>query len=220
MSLVYESDLNASNKTGIRGTSGFDTIVSRSTQTYPGAQDIRAGLPMLGSGADGRLRAGPDLGGWALVASVHAPNRSGQPGSARDRCACSTAYRGASVAELTNVAKRHTAIQWLAATALAASDWSWRTRRNARPRHAFQLGSPGPATVRANLFCRCQNGDPTLRPGSAQPTPSGDVAYVTVGYCHEALVIAGVDRNPLADDLQCGGGGPDTSVYREPLTGC
>jgi hypothetical protein len=46
------------------------------------------------------------------------------------------------------------------------------------------------------------------------------VAYVIVGYCHVALVIAGVDGNPLADDLQCVGGGPDTSVYREPLTGC
>lgn len=40
-------------------------------------------------------------------------------------------------------------IQWLAATALAASHWSWRTRRNARSRHAFQLGSPSPATVLA-----------------------------------------------------------------------
>ena len=66
-----------------------------------------------------------------------------------------------------------------------------------------------------DLFCRCQNGDPTLRPGSAQPTPSGDVAYVTVGYSL-ALVIASVDGKLLADDLQCGGGGPDSSVYGNP----
>jgi len=45
--------------------------------------------------------------------------------------------------------------------------------------------------------------------------PSGDVAYLTVGYSL-ALVIASVDGKLLADDLQCGGGGPDSSVYGNP----
>lgn len=82
------------------------------------------------------------------------------------------------------------------------------------PRLPARLTQPsyGPGE---DLFCRCQNGDPTLRPGSAQPTPSGDVAYITVGYSL-ALVIARVDGKLLADDLQCGGGGTDSSVYGNP----
>ena len=62
--------------------------------------------------------------------------------------------------------------------------------------------------------------DPTVRAISAQPTPSGGVAHVTIRYRHVDLVIASVDGKLLADDLQCARGGVDTSVYREPLTGC
>ena len=68
-----------------------------------------------------------------------------------------------------------------------------------------------------DLFCRCQNDDLTVRAISAQSTLSGGVAHITIGYNHVDLVIARVDGKLLADDLQCGGGGPDTSVYREPL---
>jgi hypothetical protein len=58
-----------------------------------------------------------------------------------------------------------------------------------------------------------------VRAISAQPTRSGVSLTSPSDYSHIDLVIARVDGKLLAYDLQCGGGGPDTSVYREPLTG-
>jgi hypothetical protein len=73
---------------------------------------------------------------------------------------------------------------------------------NARSRHAFQLGSPSPATVLAKTSSAAAR-TVTRRCGREarnRPRP-GDVAYVTVGYSL-ALVIASVDGKLLADDLQ------------------
>lgn len=131
------------------------------------------------------------------------------------RAAPSTAE--ASVADLTNVAERiyHPVASGYSFGCLT-QEWADRRRCTITTRLLARLTRPsyGPGE---DLFCRCQNDDLTVRAISAQSTLSGGVAHITIGYSHVDLVIARVDGKLLADDLQCGGGGPDTSVYREPL---
>jgi hypothetical protein len=148
MSSVYRSDLNPSSKTG-QEDQRLRHYCLPGQPDLPRTPDILEALPSCGRRRRRATSSGPGLGGWALVARVPAPNRSGQPGSARDRCACRTAYCRGVRGRADQRRGAASTIQWLAATALAASHWSWRTRRNARSRHAFQLGSPSPATVLA-----------------------------------------------------------------------
>jgi hypothetical protein len=159
----------------------------------------------------------PELGGWALVARVPAPDRARQPGSARDRCTCSTVQRGACRPDQRRGAH------------LPSSGWRlqlWLPHTGVGgpgevPDHATPSGSAHPAQLRSwrGPLLPLQNGDPTVRAISAQPTRSGVSLTSPSDYSHIDLVIARVDGKLLAYDLQCGGGGPDTSVYREPLTG-
>ncbi|MFN2451901.1 MAG: hypothetical protein ABR541_06075, partial [Candidatus Dormibacteria bacterium] len=76
----------------------------------------------------------------------------------------------------------------------------------------------------ADALCRCQNTYQSVSYGVAGPTADGPTTYnvrVTLTFgpaSQEALdvIVQEVQSGSLVSDVQCGGGGPSTSIMQAP----
>lgn len=223
--------MNLDGAAGLRvvfqNSSAVNTTAGSAKPTYTGSNDIKAGLPIVRElalvGDFERVLswgAGLSSPGCLRVSELSNPTRLAVDVSPAS--ATGAAGRPSSE-ELMAVAERiYHPVPGGYSAGCETPTWGDQSLCPVTARFLARLQQPrpeyGPGEV--DLFCRCQNGDPTIRAITVEPAQDGGVAHVTWGYSHVDLLIKNVDGKLLADDVRCPGGAASTSIYVTPLAGC